>query len=273
MAEEEMESTQMRAIKNHSFQAVVDAMTLELASAPTVKVGEWQAIKGEIPQGYTIEVEDFSFSVFVPAQVEELQRQFQPNLPWAEDHFQERVSGEPLNPPPSSAWWPFATQNNEAFKADEKFSHTYPERFWPKFAGQRHYNSDGIRYPWGDLSDVVKLLQDRPGTRQAYLPVWFPEDTGSVEGQRVPCTLGYHFMIRDGLLKIVYYIRSCDFYRHFRDDAYMAARLCQWMAHLTNVQPGSLIMHISSLHIFEPERGKIREEADQLKRPAFERSY
>src|SRR6266550_2429059 len=59
----------------------------------------------------------------------------QPNMPWAEDQFQERVSGEPLNPPPSEAWWPYAQQGNAAHKEGEVFSHSYPERYWPKHAG------------------------------------------------------------------------------------------------------------------------------------------
>jgi thymidylate synthase len=76
---------------------------------------------------------------------------------------------------------------------------------------------------------VIDLLRDRPTTRQAFIPIWFPEDTGAHHGERVPCTLGYHLMARDGRLKIVYYMRSCDFLRHFRDDVYMAGRLCQWV--------------------------------------------
>ena len=66
---------------------------------------------------------------------------------------------------------------------------------------------------YGDLDDVVTLLTNDPLTRQAFLPMWFPEDTGVVHGTRVPCSLGYHFMQRDGRLSITYYIRSCDIVR------------------------------------------------------------
>lgn len=233
-------------------------MLAALHSSHVVDVGEWQAIQGDIPQAKTIEVQDVSFAYAIPGNdLGQLQKEMEPNLPWAEDHFMERVSGIPHNPPPSSAWWPFATANNEAFKSDEQFSHTYPERIWPKWAGQHVQAAEGIRYQWGDLDDVVKLLRERPGTRQAYLPIWFPEDTGAVEGQRVPCTLGYHLLVRDGRLKVVYYIRSCDFYRHFRDDAYMAARLGQWVAEQIGVKADKLVMHISSLHVFEVERDKL----------------
>lgn len=257
----------MRSLTSY-FTNVVDDITLYLASAPDVEVGEWQAIQGDIPQARTIEIEDYSFEIPIGDDIEYWQMAVQPNLPWAEEHFLERVSGIPHNPPPSHVRWPYAQRSNDQHITDEKFSHTYPERFWPKYADGISDLSPlkGIRYNYGDLSDVVTLLRERPGTRQAYLPVWFPEDTGAADGQRVPCTLGYHFLVRGGRLKIVYYIRSCDFYRHFRDDVYMAGRLGQWVAEqLVDIYPAKLVMHISSLHIFTPERGKVVAEAEAIK--------
>lgn len=238
-----------------------------LAAANKVDVGKWQSIDvSDKPEMVTHELLNTSFEIMLPNNMEGLQQAVQPNLPWAEDHFQERVSGEPLNPPPSERWWPFNVQN-KIFKAYEVFSHTYPERFWPKYAGLgnkpvppvfdgNHHR--GIRYPYGDLADVVTQLQKDPLTRQAYLPVWFPEDTGAVHGERVPCTLGYHFIIRNGALNCIYYIRSCDFMRHFRDDVYMAWRLTQWIAEQVGVGTGKLTMHITSFHIFEGDLPRLR---------------
>lgn len=225
---------------------------------------------------------------------------------WAREHFGERVSGQPLNPAPSHVRWPYAVRGNTDHTACPTcgspeprkhpatqsegevthicsdpfhsgtagtFDHTYPERFWPRRAGWP-INEDrsrpelmGIRFPYGDLRDVVGLLATKPLTRQAYLPVWFPEDTGATEGQRVPCTLGYHFMQRNGQLTCRYYLRSCEVYRHMSNDVYFAAALMHWMcmevAKMTNHQvrfkPGSLIIHISSLHAFVGDKQKIRD--------------
>lgn len=252
------------ADRNLTFEGIVKHLRRELIKAPIIDTGEWQAIQGA-PQSRMAEVEDITFRIYIPASIAGLALDIVPNLPWAEDHFLERVSGVPYNPPPSSAWWPFASNNNAKFKADEKFSHTYPERLWAKFVRSDKIKENGgtilqgIRFPYGDLADVVELLQRRPRTRQAYVPIWFPEDGYAArEGERVPCTLGYHLLCRGGELKIVYYIRSCDFLRHFRDDVYMACRLCQWVADQIDVVPGRLVMHVSSMHVFESDISRLR---------------
>lgn len=187
-----------------------------------------------------------------------------PNLPWAEDHFQERVSGEPLNPAPSEAWWPFARKNNAEHKKDEKFSHTYPERYWPRWAGleknpEGSFDNPkwGIRFEYGDLQDLVEVLKQNPFSRQAYLPVWFPEDlTAAKQGERVPCSMGYHFIYnpKHAGLDCVYTMRSCDIVRFYRDDVYMAGRLLQWVCNAVGHVPGELVTHIANLHCFPGDR-------------------
>jgi hypothetical protein len=252
----------MILIQAPSFAEVKYQLGGKLTKAPIVGMGEWQGRVGAA-EGKTIEVQDVVFAIPIPATRELLAEDVKPNLPWAEDHFGERVSGEPLNPPPSSDWWPHNVAGNKTHKTDAKFSHTYPERLWPKaLVGD---DTVGIRYAYGDLSDTVELLKARPDTRQAYIPIWYPEDaTASLAGERVPCTLGYHVMQRGGRLNIHYYMRSCDFVRHFSDDVYMAARLCQWLCMKMQPDhdwlPGDLIMTISSLHSFYSDQQVIRDE-------------
>lgn len=230
-----------------------------LNKAERVEVGEWQSQKVGDEIGVMHELRNVSFEVQIPVDAQTLVEMVRPNVPWAEEHFQERVSGWPLNPPPSHERWPFRRANNSEHMDGGKFSHTYPERFWPKKAGDENavqlqcnnmYNH-GIRFEYGDLMDVVTLLKRSPHTRQAYLPVWFPEDTGAVHEQRVPCTIGYLFQIRRDQLHCVYYIRSCDFMRHFADDVYMAGRLTQWVAQRLERRVGELTMHVASFHIFQ----------------------
>lgn len=264
-----------------SFEQQVNELRRELLNAPVINRGEWQAQTGLPPNMRTPELRHVQVRFQLPELPHELQPIVEANMPWAEDHFQERVGGAPLNPPPSHDYWPYQQGGNSNHR-DEKgtFSHTYPERFWPKFAAEDPSKDDstifvnrGIRFEYGDLYDLVDLLIRNPYTRQAYLPVWFPEDLAAAKmHQRVPCTLGYHFLTTERSVDITYHIRSCDFQRHFRDDVYMAGRLCQWVvSHMNdNIEagdeswvPGQLIMNIGSLHCFEGDRAMMTEQLRQ----------
>lgn len=272
----------MKVYQNMAFADMVGQMYQDfLGAARPVDVGQWQGrdIKGDASK-VTWEIREAVLQLGMPDSIEGAQRDISPNLPWAEDHFQERVGRKPLNPPPSSGWWPFA-QAGHVEHVNEKgmFSHTYPERFWPKHAGDWEASlgqlgahgewceTKGIRFKYGDLDDVVWRLIKNPMTRQAYLPVWFPEDTGAPDGERVPCTIGYHFMIREGRLHVSYTIRACDFMRHFKDDVYMAIRLGQWvrdqLPHEGSLTMGELTMHIGSFHIFAGDRPMVKHLAHQ----------
>lgn len=225
----------------------------------------WQGIERKEPMW---ELLDCSFQTKMTPYIEEAVRQIQPNLPWADVHFEERVGGQPINPGESYKIWPFyKNPTNDKFRKDEIFDHTYMERFWPKEAIYLQHTRSyigplrGIRFNYGDLNDVVDQLVRDPHTRQAYLPVFFPEDTGNKHNGRVPCTLGYLFTIRNCEVHITYYIRACDYFRHFRDDVYLAYRLAYWVKEKvnsflpnTNLSMGNLTMHIANLHVFFKER-------------------
>lgn len=225
-----------------------------------------------------------------PVVLLELADIIEPNLPWADDHFEERVGGEPLNPGVQWANWPWA-DSADKHRTDQRFNHTYPERLWPRYAGMtpggrletqgdlRKFPTlaqvppsilplRGIRHYYGDLGDLVQLLAHEPDTRQAWIPLFFPEDTGVGDGGRKPCTLGYQIIVRNKQASIFYPLRSCDFMRHFRDDIYLAIRLLLWVidrcrdinpAFWDDVVPGYYSMHCTSLHVFANDYREMRD--------------
>lgn len=236
-------------------------LTRTLQSGVPINRGKWQSEETTVA---AYELPNVVFSYDMPKTLDSLARYVPADIDWANEHFAERVGGEPLNPAPSYVRWPYHSRKEaERHVANGVFAHTYPERMWPKKAGVQypvqHADNLGIRFHYGDTDDVVSQLQKDPFTRQAYLPIWFPEDTGSVDGQRVPCTLGYHF-IRNGVsFDCNYFIRSCDIYRHFTNDVYMAARLAEWIHQRLvagrnyvdyPLHLGRLTMFISNLHMF-----------------------
>ena len=185
--------------------------------------------------------------------------------PWAEDHFNERVGGIPTNPGETYKYWPYANfkEGDDPYQDGKVFSHTYQERFWPRISkifqyqleppkfGSELVKPKGIRYKYGDLQDVINQLKENPLTRQAYLPIFFPEDTGAVHKQRVPCTLGYYFWIENNKLYMNYIIRSCDALRHFRNDVYLTIRLLQYVAEKLNIGLGDTTFYIFNFHVFK----------------------
>jgi len=248
----------------------------------------WQSLDvSDLPQAQMVELLHRDLRATMESEnPQDYQEVIKPNLPWADDHFLERVCGEPLNPGVEWANWPWANSANGHRGEDQQFNHNYMERYWPKYAGktqdgrllegsstdffggqqskggylkEEYIPKKGIRHEYGDLGNVVELLTQEPDTRQAYLPIWFPEDTGTAHMGRKPCTLGYHFIVRNNKLDIVYYIRSCDFFRHFRDDVYLTVRLALWVIEQCRkanptawdgIIPGDFLMKITSLHMF-----------------------
>lgn len=227
-----------------------------------IKTSTWQGM-GDPPE--MIETLGVSVRALIPESKEALQYKISPDLPWAEDHFQERVGGAPTNPGKTYEYWPYYQKGD--YLKNGKFSHTYQERFW------------GDQKGYGNYLDLQDLLLRDPWTRQAYLPIFWPEDTGARDKQRIPCTLGYLFTVRGGRMHLTYYIRSCDAIRHFKNDVYMAMRLVQhtlkdlstilmddpypkpefdkkikWK----DIKPGILTMHIESFHIFSTDKYELK---------------
>lgn len=226
--------------------------------------GSWQSERVSDSNLLTRELTNVVIEYKVPEYLGQITKDTDPDLPWALDHFHERVAGEPYNPPPSYSRWPHHAGATDKHIKGGKFDHTYPERMWPKYAEAPEpiaYARTGIRFDYGELGDVEDQLCRDPWTRQAYLPIWFPEDTGAVSGQRVPCTLGYHFIRNGPALDCNYFLRSCDITRHLHNDLYFTARLMLHMVDLMRtarheVTTGTMTVFISNLHLFKGDEWK-----------------
>lgn len=255
-----------------------------MIEAPVVSAPRWQGVDvSKKPDMQAQEILNCSSHIDLEG-IEDLRfyrAALRPDLPWADNHFEERVCGAPINPGVEWANWRMG-KGADAFRNERGlFNHNYMERIWPKYA---HYNdligatrtveewdtkmraeqpttgftrNQGIRKPYGDLNNLIELLAENPLARQAFLPMFFPEDTGSHD--RTPCTLGWHFICRDDRFHMVYYLRSCDLINHWHNDIYMAARLLLYVLDelrkrdletWERVYPGTLTAHITSLHCF-----------------------
>lgn len=117
----------------------------------------------------------------------------------------------------------------------------------------------------GMLEVLATDLYYHPDTRRAFWPVFHPEDAFRANAKtRIPCTLGYDFMIREvnGVPQLLcfYIMRSSDYDTFLLSDLFFASRLqaalCEKLRSMpdfnykdTLVQ-GGLVYFSASLHSF-----------------------
>lgn len=123
-----------------------------------------------------------------------------------------------------------------------------------------------LRYTYSErmyyqIQPIIDLLKEHPDTRQAYLSIWDPEQEKDVfERDRVPCSLGYHFLVRDGKLVMLYYMRSLEVTTCMGNDIYTASKVLEFFADQIGVEPGYIEFMVSSLHFFEEVPEDVKDE-------------
>ena len=187
---------------------------------------------------------------------------------WAEAEFQERVSGECLNPGEA---WKLRKNVWEEFLVDGKFDYTYPERI-----------NQLVMYdylPTTKLKAIIKLLKEDPDTRKAILNIYGSfydyhsrvEDYDRLDGHaRIPCSMYYDFLIRENqkgekILNITYHQRSSDFITFFGTDVYFAWKLMEYVADKVGVKPGYLYHTIDSIHSYKKDWTKLKTSLSDLR--------
>lgn len=143
------------------------------------------------------------------------------------------------------------------FLHDGKFAYTYSERIAPQ------------------LDTVIEELRTNRETRQAIINLHSnicPTVAGQAKesndinivdtsadlanrggGGRVPCSLYYQMLIREGALDFIYAMRSCDFLTHFPVDILLALRLRDWVAAKLGIETGRFTYFVGSLHAYRKD--------------------
>lgn len=151
---------------------------------------------------------------------------------WAKKEFKERISLSNINPGKA---YKMRKEVWDEFLVKGKFEYTYNERIRPQ------------------LEYVIEELELHPETRQAVVHINFASDARRLGKKRVPCSMFYQFMKRDGKLDIIYVMRSSDFSTHFQNDIWLADELRRYVAKRVGLEVGKFIMFISSLHIYQKD--------------------
>jgi len=182
------------------------------------------------PEFATKEIEAFAFTIIDQSDKDEM-----PNvtLAWCESEFEERISRVNINPGEAYKLRPEVW--NE-FLVDGKFDYTYAGRMYAQ------------------IDANIEELKKHPASRQAIIQIHDRVvDQEKMGKERIPCSMTYSFMIRDGKLDIIYYMRSTDFATHFQNDLWLAMELQQYIAEKVGVETGKFIFFANSLHIYKKD--------------------
>lgn len=159
---------------------------------------------------------------------------------WVKAEFAERLR-DSVNP---GTAWELRADTWRPFLHDKQFAYTYSQRL-----NRRPLTAKDSE---GGLSRILHELHDRPDTRQAIVPIFNgDEDLPNLGGKaRIPCSLYYQFLRRDGALQMIYAMRSSDFSTHFAYDIVLALMLRDYLADLLDIPPGRFTFFTGSLHLY-----------------------
>lgn len=163
---------------------------------------------------------------------------------WVQQEWADRLAGD-LNPGRSwqrrkDIWIPFL-ENRKPPKFMGRFSYTYSQRM-----GGKHMRA------------IIEELEAHPHSRQLYLPVWDRSLDEDRRGKRrVPCSLGYWFVMRNNRVNITYMMRSCDLMTHYPNDIALASILQEHIAIESGYQVGDFIHFVGSLHAYKKDLADI----------------
>jgi thymidylate synthase len=95
---------------------------------------------------------------------------------------------------------------------------------------------------------IINTLKNDSESRQAVISLWRPNP---LDAKDKPCTLNFHFMIRNNQLNIHVVMRSNDaiWGQNYDIPSFSLLNIC--IAGILGIQPGKIYLTANSLHIYE----------------------
>lgn len=110
-----------------------------------------------------------------------------------------------------------------------------------------------LRGPADPLLDVIDLLKEDPDTRRAVINIYDNLEDLGTDSKDIPCNTLLHF-IRNGSggLDLAVMVRSNDLMWGWSGiNAFEWSAVLEIVAHYAGMEPGQLVFHQSSLHLYE----------------------
>ncbi|MEF3113422.1 thymidylate synthase [Streptomyces chrestomyceticus] len=131
-----------------------------------------------------------------------------------------------------------------------------------------HYSQDGrtlqgtaygpriFRHPPDGLDqwqNVLNTLREDPDSKRAVMQIFTPRELTVPGNIDVACTLALQFMIREGKLCTVGFMRANDAFRGMVSDVFSFTVLQEVMARELGVGVGSYSHHVGSVHVYDSD--------------------
>ena len=111
--------------------------------------------------------------------------------------------------------------------------------------------------PQGQLGSVVNILNEKKDSRQAVVQLFDCQDIAE-KHKDVPCTCTLQFMLRDGKLHLIVYMRSNDVIWGLTHDVFCFTMLQEIVSRELEVELGLYRHMVGSLHLYECHQEEAR---------------
>ncbi|MFF8832360.1 thymidylate synthase [Streptomyces sp. NPDC015131] len=137
----------------------------------------------------------------------------------------------------------------------------------------RSYSSDGATltgtaygprifdYPGTGLDQwrtVIDVLTEDPDSKRAVVQIFHPRELREPGNIDVACTLALQFLLREGRLHGVGYMRANDAYRGMVSDVFSFTFLLELLAAQLGVGVGGYVHQVGSLHVYDSDAPLVR---------------
>lgn len=129
----------------------------------------------------------------------------------------------------------------------------------------RRYSMDGQRLtgtaygtklfggPPHQYDTLIEVLRSDPDSKRAVIQIFDMNELRVPNNIDVSCTLGLQFLLRDGKLNCIAYMRANDAFRGMVSDLFSFTLIQEFLACELGVELGSYTHVAGSLHVYEPD--------------------
>ena len=117
--------------------------------------------------------------------------------------------------------------------------------------GPRIFNFGGAGI--NQWESVIRTLRADPDSKRAFIQIFAPEELLILDNIDVACTVGLQYVVREGKLHSMAFMRANDAYRGTASDVFSFTFLQEVLAHQLGLELGSYTHVVGSYHLYQSD--------------------